>query len=470
MKVKFYGAAGEVTGSCHFVQVGNYRILLDCGLIQGGYRDDLRNAEPFAFDPTMIDAVVLSHSHLDHCGRIPLLVKRGFKGAVYTHSVCREMCRIMFKDAANIYRHDADTMNRKRARKYLSPLEPLYTQQDADQALKHFYGLEYNREEEILPGVRIRLNDAGHIIGASIVELWLDDGRHQRKLVFSGDLGHKDMPILRAPARIARADLLLMESTYGGRCHRPWSDSMDEMGSILSVAAQSKGNILIPAFAVGRTQELLYLFGKYFDQWNLGHWQIFLDSPMAIEATEVYVKHSELYNQDAKNTLLNQQRLDALPNLRFTRTTDESMALNRISSGAIIIAGSGMCEGGRIRHHLKNHAWKRSCHILMVGFQAKGTLGRRLVEGVDSIKIWHEDIRVAAKVHTIGSFSAHADQGELIRWLGGFDYLPQVCLVHGEASAQKALQEAIDKQLGIKVDIAEPEQEIDLIAITPHRH
>ncbi|WP_028299479.1 MBL fold metallo-hydrolase RNA specificity domain-containing protein [Oceanospirillum beijerinckii] len=465
MKIQFFGASGEVTGSCHLIEVGRYRILLDCGLIQGGYKDELRNAEEFAFDPKRIDAVVLSHSHLDHCGRIPLLVKRGFKGSVYTQKVCRDMCRVMFKDAANIYQHDAETANRKRARKHLPPIEPLYTQDDADKALKHFYGLDYGVEEEIVPGVRIRLNDAGHIIGSSMVELWLEEGKHRRKVVFSGDIGHGEAPILRQPSVIHQADVVLMESTYGGRSHKPWQESMQEMGAILMQAAQSKGNVLIPSFAVGRTQELLYLFREYFEQWNLGHWQIFLDSPMAIEATEIYSRHSELYNQKAKALALQDKTLDGLPNLRLTRSPEESMALNRISSGAIIIAGSGMCEGGRIRHHLKNHAWRRDCHILIVGFQAKGTLGRQLVDGAEQVKIWSESIRVAAQVHTVGGFSAHADQQGLVQWLGHFERSPRVFLVHGESSAQQMLQQEIQERLSIQADIAQPAQVVDLLEL-----
>ncbi|OPX56169.1 metallo-beta-lactamase family protein [Oceanospirillum multiglobuliferum] len=463
MHIEFYGAAQEVTGSCHLIEVGQYRVLLDCGLIQGGAKDELRNAESFPFDITQIDAVILSHSHLDHCGRIPLLVKRGFKGPIYTQKVCREMCGIMFRDAANIYAHDAVTANRKRARKHLPPVEPLYTLQDVEQALKHFQGLDYDAEEAILPGIRIRLRDAGHILGSAIVELWLDDGKHQRKVVFSGDLGHAGVPILREPTEIHHADLVIMESTYGGRCHKPWDESMQEMGAILSEAAKAKGNVLIPSFAVGRTQELLYLFAKHFNEWNIGHWQIFLDSPMAIEATEVYLKHSELFNKEAKRLALNDHKLDDLPNLRFTRSPEESMALNRISSGAIIIAGSGMCEGGRIRHHLKYHAWRHNSHILMVGFQAKGTLGRRLVEGEKVIKLWHESIHVAAQVHTVGGFSAYADQQGLLNWLKAFKRPPKLYLVHGESGAQQDLQLEVQHQLNLRAEIAQTGQIIDLV-------
>ena len=467
MHIEFLGAAQEVTGSCHLVQVGQYRILLDCGLIQGGRYAEQRNAEAFAFDPRQIDAVVLSHSHMDHCGRIPLLVKRGFTGPVYTQKVCREMCGIMFRDAANIYDHDTRTLNRKRARKHLPPVEPLYTAADAEKALQHFQPMEYDAEDEILPGIRIRLRDAGHIIGSSIIELWLEERGHRRKLVFTGDLGHSDAPILREPTLIGQADLVLMESTYGGRCHRPWQESMDEMGEILTEAAQSKGNILIPSFAVGRTQELLYLFSENFEQWNLGRWQIFLDSPMAIEATEVYRNHCELYNKEAKQRVLKQQGLDSLPNLRLTKSPEESMAINRITSGAIIIAGSGMCEGGRIRHHFKYRLWNRTTQVLMVGFQARGTLGRELVEGAKRVRLWGETITVGARVHTVGGFSAHADQAGLLNWLRGFRKTPAVYLVHGESGAQEALQQAIKEQLGYRPEIAQAGQTLDLIRMQP---
>ncbi|SFX73716.1 MBL fold metallo-hydrolase RNA specificity domain-containing protein [Marinospirillum alkaliphilum] len=445
MHIEFLGAAQEVTGSCHLVQVGRSRILLDCGLMQGGgkAREEEANGEPFPFDPASIDAVVLSHSHLDHCGRIPVLVKEGFKGKIYTQRACQEMCRVMFMDAAHIAERDAFTQNRKRERKGLPLIEPLFTTADAEKALRHFRGMDYDSPLKIADDVVLRLFDAGHILGSAIVQLDVEEKGHQRRIVFSGDLGHAGAPILRNPTFLKQADVVLMESTYGGRCHRSWEESFIEMGEVLKEARQSGGNVLIPAFAVGRTQELLYLFAKHYKEWGVADWQIYLDSPMAIEATEVYANHSHLYDAETRELWAKHQYKDLLPNLHITRSPDESMQINNIRKGAIIIAGSGMCEGGRIRHHLKNHVWREGNHLVFVGFQARNTLGRRIIEGATTIKLWGEEINVAARVHTIGGFSAHADQKGLIDWYRHFEDAPALLLVHGETESQQALIEAI---------------------------
>lgn len=445
MHIDFWGAAQEVTGSCHLVKVGRQTILLDCGIMQGGgkVKEDEANRQDFPFDPSNIDAVVLSHSHLDHCGRIPLLIKQGFKGKIYTQRACQEMCRVMFMDAAHIAQRDVYTLNRKRERKGLPALEPLFTTQDAEKALKHFRGMDYAKSLKIAEGITVTLFDAGHILGSSIVQLTLEENGATRKVVFSGDLGHAGAPILRNPACVREADVVLLESTYGGRCHRSWEESFIEIGEVLDNARLSGGNLLIPSFAVGRTQELLYLFAKYYQEWKMGDWQIYLDSPMAIEATEVYSHHSYLYDAESREMWAKHQQKGSLPNLHITRSPEESIAINAIKSGAIIIAGSGMCEGGRIRHHLKNHVWRKGNHLVFVGFQARNTLGRRLVDGAKTIKLWGEEINVEAKVHTINGFSAHADQQGLIDWYRCFNDAPKLYLVHGETEAQAALIEAL---------------------------
>lgn len=462
MDITFHGAAGEVTGSCYLIQAGGYRVVLDCGLIQGTPKDEARNRQPFPFDPKQIDAVVLSHAHIDHSGRIPLLVKSGFSGPVYTQRACRDLCRIMLRDSAFLNEKDTEWANRKRLRKGLPKLEPLYGIKDAQVAMRRFKVLEYDAEREIVPGIRVRLQDAGHILGSSIVELWLTEGTVKRKVVFSGDLGHHGAPILRDPTGIEVADLVLMESTYGDRLHRSWHDTWQEMHDVMEMAQKGRGNILIPAFAVGRTQELLYLFAKHFEQWNLGRWQIFLDSPMAIEATEVYARHSHLYDQDALHLFNQNQQRALLPNLHFSRTTNQSMRLNRVRSGAIFIAGSGMCTGGRIKHHLKHNIWRKDCHLIIVGFQAQETLGRALVDGATHIQLWGETIRVAAKVHTVGGLSAHADQKGLVDWYHGFQPSPPVVLVHGEEEPQAILAERLQRENGAKVLRAEPKMKLDL--------
>ena len=462
MSIQFFGAAGEVTGSCHLVTVGKQRLLLDCGLIQGGHKDEARNHEPFPFKPESIDAVVLSHAHIDHSGRLPLLVKRGFRGPVYTQRASRDLCRVMLKDAGFLAERDAEWENRKRERKGLDRIKPLFTVEDAKLALRHFKGLVYGKKQKILPGVTLRLSDAGHILGSSIVELWLVEGRNTRKLVFSGDLGRYHMPVLEDPAIIRQAGHVVMESTYGDRLHRSWEDSLREFHSVLNNATSGRGNILIPAFAVGRTQEILYLMAQNFEAWNLDRWHIFLDSPMAIEATRIFTQNTDLFDTEATDLWRKNNKKPLLPNLKISRTPGQSMAINNIRRGAIIIAGSGMCTGGRIRHHLKHNIWRRECHLVITGFQARGTTGRALVDGARYIRLWGEEVRVAAKVHTIGGLSAHADQVTLKNWYGNFRGHPPVTLVHGEERAITGLSDCLRKEFSAPVHVAKPGERLKL--------
>ncbi len=464
MRIHFLGAAGEVTGACFLLECGRHQVLVDCGMVQGNRKEEQRNAQPFPFDVTRLDAVILTHAHLDHSGRLPLLVKAGFRGKIYTHRASRDLCRIMLLDAAFIAEKDAEIDNRKRARKGLPPVEPLYTRADAEQALTHFRGLDYGEICEPAPGIRLRLADAGHILGSAIAEVWLEEGGLERKLVFSGDLGHSGAPIMRDPARIAEADLVIMESTYGDRNHRSWQATWDELAEVFAEANASRGNILIPAFAVGRTQELLYLFRKHYHDWGIDRWQVFVDSPMAIQATEVYARHRSLFDSDAMATLGNGEDTFNLPNLRLSETPEESMALNRIRAGAMIIAGSGMCDGGRIRHHFKHNLWRAETQVLIVGFQAQGTLGRRLVDGAPYVRLWGETIRVNAKIHTIGGLSAHAGQSELLDWYGAFDGRPPVALVHGEDAPRAALAAKLEERFGVRARQPVRDESWDLAA------
>ena len=454
MYLQFFGATREVTGSCHLLRVGNHRILIDCGLLQGDRATEARNREPFPFQVDQIDAVILTHAHLDHSGRLPLLVKAGYKGPIYTHRATRDLCRIMLKDAAYLNEKEVEWENRKRKRKGLRMVEPLYVMRDASDAVRRVRALDYDEPREILPGIRMQLRDAGHILGSSIVELWLSEGGMERKLVFSGDLGHRGAPILRDPTMIEEADLVILESTYGDRAHRSWDATWQELEEVLEQALQAKGNILIPSFAVGRTQELLYAFDRNFDAWGMARWTLFLDSPLAIEATEIYARHAELYDPETRRFESHNGSPFAPPNLHFSRTAQQSMAINRIRSGAMIIAGSGMCEGGRIKHHFKHNIWRDNCHVIMVGFQARGTLGRKLVDGASHIRLWGETMRVAAKIHTIGGFSAHADQQGLLDWYGGFRDRPRVALVHGEPDAMDTMAQ---KLRGLQAKVWTPE-------------
>ena len=463
MDLTFHGAAGEVTGSCHVLHVAGKRILLDCGQIQGSREDQARNRDPFPLDIESIDAVVLSHAHIDHSGRLPLLVKQGYKGPIYAQTATRELCRIMLADAAYLQEKEAIWENRKRERKGLSLVEPLYVREDASQALKQFHSVPYRQVRRIFPGVKIRFMDAGHILGSAIVEVWGSEGGVKRKLVFSGDLGPNGAPILKDPAIIKDADLVLMESTYGDRNHRSHEETLEELGGIFRSASRASGNILIPAFAVGRSQNLLYYMSKHYEDWGLKGWHVFLDSPMAIRATGVYVRHRDEYDEEARELWSGRRQLPMMSNVHFSRTSKQSMAINNIRSGAIIMAGSGMCEGGRIRHHLKNNVWRAQAQVLIVGYQAKGTTGRALVDGAEKIRLWGEEIRVGATIHTVGGLSAHADRDELVKWYQGFDDAPPLYLVHGEPDAQEALQGTLQEALpGRQVRIARRGERVTL--------
>ena len=457
MRVHFHGAAGEVTGSMHLVEAAGKRVLLDCGMCQGNPEMEASNADPFPFEVASIDAVVLSHAHIDHIGRVPLLVKRGYRGPIFTQQATADLLPIMLLDAASIAESDASRGNRKR-RSGERELLPLYTRDDVKSVLKRVQPLPYDTRTTILDGVELNLLDAGHILGSAIVELWADG----RKLVFSGDLGLEGTPILRDPTAVREADLVLMESTYGDRNHRDRAETIVELGGILGAAWRDGGNVLIPAFAVGRTQELLYWFARHWDDWNLSRWKIFLDSPMAGKVVDVYDDHHALFDADAQDVWRGTPNPFRLPNLHATTSTEESMAINRVEHGAIIIAGSGMASGGRILHHLIQNLGRRSTHVVFVGYQGNGTLGRRLVDGARWVRIHHRDIRVNARIHTVGGLSAHADQGGLMAWFGHFQPKPELVLVHGEDQAREALAGEIGERDGVEATLARPGMSVDV--------
>lgn len=465
LELEFYGATREVTGSCHILRVGGRQVLLECGLVQGGRQRQERNREEFPFVAGEIDAVVLSHAHIDHSGRLPLLVQRGFKGPIYAQAVTRDLCRIMLEDSARLAEADAATENRKRERKNLPTVHPLYSLGDVEQTLQRFVPLPYGKQQQVVPGLTIRYQDAGHILGSTSVEIWAESGGVRRKLVFSGDLGQYGTPILRDPATITEADLVIMESTYGNRLHRDRSATEAEMAEVFATANRRRGNILIPAFAVGRTQELLYLFSRHYDDWQLGRWKIFLDSPMAIRTSGIYWNNPQLYDPEARAVREGLKGMPLLPNLTLSESAEESQRINRLRNGAIVIAGSGMCEGGRIVHHLKHNLWREECEVLIVGYQAQGTLGRQLVDGRSMVRIHHEAIRVRARIHTVGGLSAHGDQDDLARWYGSFESKPPVYLVHGEAEAAEGLAARLRKGGARAATVAERGMRVDLAAL-----
>ena len=451
MKVNFFGAAGTVTGSMHLVEAAGKRVLLDCGMIQGGAIEEARNVDPFPFDVSSIDAVVVSHAHIDHTGRLPLLSARGYRGPIYAQQATVELLPVMLFDSASLQESDAERSNRRRARGE-DAVAPLYTREDVQKMLQQVRPLPYHQRTSLFPGIEVNLRDAGHILGSAIVELFADG----RTLVFSGDLGPKGTPILNDPETPPVADLVLMESTYGNRNHKDRADTVRELGGILDTAWRDGGNVLIPAFAVGRTQEILYWFARFWNEWNLSRWRIFIDSPMAAKVVQIYDRHHELFDEDARKVWKGTPNPFRLPNLHATESLQESMAINQIRNGAIIIAGSGMANGGRIVHHLRHNIGRREAHVVFVGYQAEGTLGRRLVNGARWVRMYGEDYRVNAQCHTIGGLSAHTDQNGLLDWYGGIPQHPPVVLVHGEDIAREALAGEIRERFGMSAELARP--------------
>ena len=462
MQIEFYGAASGVTGSCHIIRANDQTLLLDCGLIQGRREEMARNHRPFPFGPQQIDAVVLSHGHIDHSGRIPLLVKQGYTGPIYAQNATVDLCDILLQDSASLQERDARYENKWRARKKKPPVSPLYTIDDARDALQNMVGLRYQERREILPGIEIRFRDAGHILGSSSVELWLSENGRSCKLVFSGDLGQYDTPILNDPAVIEKADHVIIESTYGDRLHRDRQATIDEIGDIIQDAAHKKGNLLIPAFAIGRSQEILYYLGKYYEQWELDRWRVFLDSPMAIRASKVYWEYPHLYDEEATRLRRKINEMPQVRNLHLTPSPEESMAINQIKSGAIIISASGMMTGGRILHHLKHNVSRNGAHIMIVGYQAHGTLGRKLVDGHATVRIHGDTYPVRASIHTVGGLSAHADSDDLVRWISAFKTHPRVHVVHGEDDAKLSFAARLKSELGLQASVAEKGETVDL--------
>ncbi|MGB5395532.1 MAG: MBL fold metallo-hydrolase [Gammaproteobacteria bacterium] len=466
--LQFLGAIQQVTGSCYLIESESVRVLLECGMIQGernsNQKKDRDQDRVFDFDAKSIDAVIISHAHLDHSGLLPRLVREGFGGEIYVTTPTADLLDIMLKDAAFLQQKDNEWENRRRARSGKDPIEPLYEIEDVEQVLEQLVPISYGERAEVVTGIELRYRDAGHIIGSAIVEVWINESGATRKLVFSGDLGNNCSPLLRDPEVVDEADVLMLESTYGDRNHRPQDETLDEFAEILDVAMQKGGNVYIPSFAVGRTQDLLYRLGKFHREGKLKQQKIFLDSPMATSVSKVYVKHSRLYNQDDPefNKSIKSGWVSWLPMLTFTQSTEESMALNNISGGAIIIAGSGMCTGGRIRHHLKHNLWHRNNQLVFVGFQARGTLGRILVDGAKRVNIMGEKIAVNAQVHTLGGFSAHAGQQQLLNWADHFKSRPKLYLVHGEIEKMLVLQKQFMDVHNWYANIPSPRERITL--------
>jgi len=446
-KLTFYGATEGVTGSSYILEVGDKTILLDCGLFQGSREEEKANKKSFQFDVKKIDAVVLSHAHLDHSGRLPKLVTDGYSGPLYMTNPTCELLEIMLKDAASLQLRDTEWENKRRRRAGKKEIEPMYTMEDVEETLQLCKGSSYGQCSEIVNGVKVCFRDAGHILGSAIVEIFITEDGVEKKLVFSGDLGNSFSALLRDPEIVEQADVLLLESTYGDRNHRPMHETLEEFEEIIEEASANGGNILIPSFAVGRTQEIIFRLGELYQKGKLRQQAVYLDSPMAIAVTEVYHRYQNVYNTEDAQAIRQGTASSLhtfLPVLRYSLSTEESMALNKVVAGAIIIAGSGMCTGGRIRHHFKHNLWRRNAHVVIVGYQAMGTPGRSLVDGAKVFRLGGEKIIVNAAIHTLGGFSAHASQSQLIDWVKHFSKPhPKIFLIHGEAEAKATLQKCL---------------------------
>jgi metallo-beta-lactamase family protein len=439
MKISFHGAARGVTGSCHMIECAGKRVLIDCGLYQGGRELDEENADPFGFDPAAIDYVLLTHAHLDHCGRLPLLVKRGFRGEIIATAATKELARVVLLDSAHLQEEEARYKAKKSWHRgnHEEP-EPLYTALDALNTLEFFgRSAAYKTAIQLAPGITATFFDAGHILGSASVYLELQENGQKKTVVFSGDLGNAGRPLLRTPHVPHKADAVVIETTYGDRRHKGLPDSIEELYVAIDETFQRGGNVIIPTFALERAQELLYFLREGVQSKRLPvTMQVFLDSPMAISATQIFERHPECYAPEVAELFREGRDPFHLPGLRFTRETADSMAINRISGGAVIMAGSGMCTGGRVRHHLQHNLWRNNASVVFVGYAAERTLARRIIDGADTVRLFGEDVPVRAKIHTINGFSAHADQAELLDWHK--EIAPDATfLVHGEPMAMQ---------------------------------
>lgn len=454
MKITFHGAAGTVTGSQHLIEVNDYRILLDSGLFQGKRKEAFEQNRQTPFDPKTIDALVLSHAHIDHSGNIPTLIRRGFQGDILCTAATRDLCAAMLVDSAHIQQRDVEYVNRKRKSQGKNLFEPLYTHQDAIKSLDYFMGTAYGRQRQILPGVYLTLVDAGHMLGSSSVILDIEDQEAGRdvRVVFSGDIGRPGISIIRDPQPItAGTDVLIMESTYGSRLHRPVTQAEDQLAQIVNETVSNNGTLLIPAFAVGRTQQLVFALHKLFDRGVIPNVPVFVDSPLATNVTSIFQLHPEAYDEEISQFMLSDTHRNpfGFDTLTYTRSVDESKELNTRHEPCIIISASGMMENGRILHHLRHRIEDPRTTILAAGFQAYNTLGRRIVDGADTVRIFGEEYQLKARVESLHGFSGHADRAGLLEWAGAMEKQPShTFLVHGEPESTLALAEGLQSELG----------------------
>lgn len=467
MKITFLGATRTVTGSNYLVEAAGKKFLVDCGMWQGNSELEMQNAEDFEFNPQEIDFMLLTHAHIDHSGRIPKLYKEGYRSPIYAHKATCDLCTLMLPDSGHIQEMEIEWKNKKRKRKGEKELPPLYTAEEALRSMEVFEPVQYDEIIEVTPDIHFRLNDAGHMLGSSIIELWVKENGEETKTVFTGDLGNNDLPLLDSPTMIDSADYLVMESTYGSRKHLRNDEKAEMFLNIVSETLDNEGTVVIPSFAVGRTQEILYEINKLKEVKDDDEFRrkyktlmkasVYVDSPLAISATEVFRENTNLFEPEVIEAMEKGDNPLEFPGLKFTRTADESKALNESTESNIIISASGMCEVGRIKHHLKHNLWNPKSTILFVGYQAPGTLGYNIVNGEKKVKIFGEEIAVNARIEYIEGYSGHADQDGLMNFVCSFRTKKpkNIFLVHGEPEAQDVLKEKIESETGIPVVIPE---------------
>ncbi len=453
MKIEFLGAARCVTGSSYLIHLSDMKVLVDCGMFQGRRELEDRNYGPFPFDPTAIDYLIITHAHIDHLGLFPKLIKDGFKGKAFATRATVDLSPIMLMDTGHIQETEAQWKTKKALRTGKKPVEPVYTMADAELCKGYMEGVGYDEFITLSGEIRFRFRDAGHILGSASLELWGEEKGRIKKVVFSGDLGSKGHPIVKDPAHIEEADAVIIESTYGNRLHKGIKETEDELIAVIAETQNRGGNVLIPSFALGRTQDILYFLNKASRAGRLSNLTVYVDSPLAIAATEIYLMHPDCFDKEAYELIIKAKPNSNAPKLIFTETAEESMEINKRAKGAIIIAGSGMCEAGRIRHHLKHNLWKDEASIIFVGYQAEGTLGRRIVDGARMVRVFGEEIAVKARVYTIGGLSAHADRDELLDWLGRIKGNPDVFVVHSEEETSFKFADAIIDRFGYRVHV-----------------
>jgi metallo-beta-lactamase family protein len=465
VKITCFGAAGSVTGSNYLIETSQgRRTIVDCGLFQGGKDMESRNRQDWGYDPKEIKNLILTHAHIDHSGRIPKIVKDGFNGRIITSPPTAELCGVMLLDSAHVQEMESEWRTRKRRRQARRDSEPLYTTADAEESLKYLAPTELDQTFDLEPNIKARLRNAGHILGSCMVELWVTDEGKETKIVFSGDLGREEQLIVNDPFEIVDADYLFIESTYGDRMHRGFEESKAELLEAINYAVSHSEKVIIPAFALERTQEVLYLLGEFFRAGKLPNIPVYLDSPLAIKATEIFRRNKRYYDEAARAIVEHGFDPFSMPNLKLTPSTQESMAINQHKGSAIIISANGMCTAGRIKHHLKHNLWRPGASVIIVGFQAQGTTGRQIVDGAKTVTLFGEKVAVRAKVSTIGGFSAHADEHDLLAWVGHFikKSRPRVFVVHGEPSSSDALAHEIRKQFGLDVYVPQYREVLNL--------